>query len=125
MYTITTDASQRILTAELSGFFSLDEVAAFARDEQAAARALRRPSESFGLVLNAPDGIAQGQDVITAFAGLMRDMPLKAGRIAFASKSALLRLQVRRIIPAERAAVFEDVADATEWVRAELDGQSA
>ena len=115
-YSIKIDADKKIVTAKLAGFFSPQEVAEFARDEQAAARSLGCRSGEFGLLICTHGGQAQAQDVIGAFQGLMHDLPLKAGRIAFVSESALLNLQLRRMIPADRARVFGDVEEATKWV---------
>lgn len=125
MYRITVDAEARIVRAELSGFFSPEEVAAFARDEQAAAQSLGCGSGRFGLLIYAPDGKAQAQDVIGAFQGLLRDAPLKSGCIAMVCESAILKMQLRRIVPADRAMVFDTEAEAKAWLRAGLAARTA
>jgi hypothetical protein len=116
MYNITVDRPRRIVCVSMSGFFSEDEVSAFARDEQAAAASLRCPSGQFGLLLDAGGGVTQSQDVIGAFQALMVDLPLKAGRIAIVSGSALLKLQLRRIMTSERTGVFDTIDDARTWI---------
>jgi hypothetical protein len=120
MYTIRADAHARIVRAELSGFFSQEEVAAFARDEQAAAMSLGCGAGQFGLLICAPGGTAQAQDVIRAFQGLLQNAPLKSGCIALVCESALLKMQLRRIVPAERATVFDTEGEAIRWLKARL-----
>ena len=116
MYSITVDHGRRIVCAKLSGFFSEEEVAAFARDEQAAAASLGCKSGEFGLLLQTPGGILQSQDVVTAFQRLLTDLPLKAGRVAIVSESALLKMQLRRIMATDRSGVFDTVVEALAWI---------
>jgi hypothetical protein len=116
MYSITVDRPRRIVCVTMSGFFSAEEVSAFARDEQAAAASLQCPSGQFGLLLQAGGGMTQSQDVVAAFQALMIDLPLKAGRIAIVSGSALLKLQLRRIMTSERTGVFDTTDDARAWI---------
>lgn len=116
MYKITVGHGRRILRVELSGFFAPEEVAAFARDEQAAAKSLGCPSGTFGLLLETPGGMPQSQDVVAAFRRLLSDLPLKAGRVAIVSEGALVTMQVRRIMTAERTGVFDRVDDALAWI---------
>lgn len=116
MYSITVDRAHRIVRAEMSGFFSPDEVAAFARDEQVAAASLGCPSGTFGLLLVAQAAVLQSQGVVASFQRLLADLPLKAGRIAVVCEGALLTMQVRRIMTAERTAVFDQPDEALAWI---------
>lgn len=116
MYSITVDHAQRIVSARLWGFFGTEEVQAFARDEQAAAASLGCPSGTFGLLLETPGGMLQTQEVVVAFQRLLAELPLKAGRVAIVSESALLKMQLRRIMTGERTGVFDDRAAALDWI---------
>ena len=120
MYSIAVDRERRIVCATMSGFFSEEEVAAFARDEQAAAASLGCPSGQFGLLIEGSGGLIQSQDVAAAFRALMADLPLKAGRIAMVTGSALLKLQLRRMITSDRAAVFDTMDEARAWIEQRL-----
>jgi hypothetical protein len=117
MYKITVDRSAHIIRADLSGFFSPAEVAAFGRDEQAAARSLGCGSGEFGLLICALEGTVQDQQVVAEFRRLLAGLPLQAGRIAFVTTSALLTLQLRRIIPADRGGLFDTVAEGLCWLK--------
>ena len=116
MYKITVDHGRRIVRVQMSGFFDPTEVAAFARDEQAAAKSLGCPSGAFGLLLETPGAMPQSQEVVAAFRRLLSDLPLKAGRVAIVSEGALVTMQVRRIMTAERTGVFDRVEDALAWI---------
>ena len=115
MYSIDVDRGRRIVRAHLSGFFTSEEVAAFAREEQAAAASLM-PGGVFGLLLDATGATAQAQDIVAAFHGLFHDLPIKAARIAVVTNSALLTIQLRRMSDPARTRVFEAVGAAAAWL---------
>lgn len=115
MYGIDVNPEARIVRAHLSGFFTTEEVAAFGRDEQAAAASLGA-GLSFGLLLVSTDAMAQSQDVVAAFRGLFYDLPIKATRIAVVTQSVLLTMQLRRMADPARTRVFTDQSAASRWL---------
>lgn len=118
MYRVTVDPVRRLIRASLCGFFSSEEVAAFAVEEQAAARALG--PGPFDLLIETAGGMTQAQDVVTAFQRLAETAEVKAARIAVACESSLLRLQLRRILTSDKVAIFEGLPDAEAWLRRSL-----
>jgi hypothetical protein len=118
MFSVTPDPARRLVRATLTGFFTVDEVAAFAAAEQAAARALG--PGPFDLLVETPDGTAQAQDVAGAFRTLAETATVRATRIAVACESSLLRLQLRRILTGDTVAVFENRHDAESWLRGRI-----
>lgn len=119
MYTIAVDHGRRIIGAHLSGFFTGDEVSAFARDEQAAAASLVAGAP-FALLLTTSGAVAQAQEIVAAFRGLARDLPVKAAQIAIVTDSALLTMQLRRIVDPARTRVFERQEEALTWLEQSL-----
>lgn len=115
MYSIDVDHEHRVVLAQVSGFFTAAEVVAFARDEQAAAAALASEGP-FGLLLEASGAAAQAQEVVSDFRALFRDLPIKAARIAIVVESALLRLQLRRMVDPARTRVFGPGEAAMAWL---------
>lgn len=116
MYTIHADAEGARVRARLSGFFDIDEVNRFSREEQDAAQQVLSRHDTFDLLIETPEGPAQGQDTLEAFRRLILASPLKARRIAIVSSSALLRMQVRRVLASDRVQVFEATTGADAWL---------
>ncbi|HEX8484078.1 hypothetical protein [Sphingomonas sp.] len=104
------------IRADMSGFLSLSDVAAFARDEQEGAREIIRHKGYFDLLVQTPGAKAQGQDVMGAFQQLVVRSPLKARRIAIVAASPLLRMQIRRVLPNDHIKAFETVVEADAWL---------
>lgn len=115
MHSVSVDPVRRLVRANLSGFFTPEEVVTFAAAEQAAARALG--PGPFDLLVETPGGVTQAQDVAAAFRTLAETAEVKATRIAVACESSLLRLQLRRILTGDRVAIFENRHDAECWLR--------
>ena len=116
MYEVTTNLARSLVKAKLSGFFSVEEVQAFSRDEQAAARQVVNHSGYFNLLVEGSGGVTQAQDVIGAFNELASASTLKAQRIAIVVESALLRLQLRRVLARDQIRLFETIAEAEDWL---------
>ena len=119
MYQVFADPISPVVHASLSGFFDTDEVQAFAREEQDAARIAITRHGFFDLLIETPGGFPQGQAALDSFKRLITSAPIKARRIVIVAASALLRLQIKRVLVSERLQVFETTAEAEAWLRAE------
>lgn len=117
MYEVRADHERKRVVARLWGFFSAEEVAAFALDQQRAAASLDCPSGAFDLLIEAPGAIVQSQDIVSAFGQIATSATLKSRRIAFYSDSSLQRLQLRRILGSDRARIFSNEREAERWLR--------
>lgn len=118
MYEVVANLPEARVHARLSGFFSLDEVEAFGREEQDAARRVTLAWGWFDLLVDVSDGITQGQEVMGAFNGLLDQAEFKARRIALVVGSTLLRLQLRRVLASERIGIFAEVEEGEAWLAA-------
>ncbi len=117
MYSITVDYTHRLIRAHLTGFWRVDDVHAFARDEQAAAARAGWQSHDFCLLIDTVGDVIQNQDVMAAFQAMVVNAPRKARRLAIVRQGALARLQTQRIARRrENARVFGTLDDAERWL---------
>lgn len=125
MYTISTDPKHKVIRAQLSGFFSIQEVLEFGDSVQAAARSMGCRSGEHLLYVDTSKCALQAQDVVLAFQGLIQNAPLKSERIAIVTGSSLCRMQTRRILVRDKAVMFESPHDAEKWLLSGEDDQQA
>ena len=116
MYTVAADPDSPLVRIHLSGFFSAEEVAGFWREEQEVARAALLEHGVYDLLIETTGGGPQGQDVLTAFNRVVTESPVKARRIVIISASALLRMQIRRVLVSDKLQVFETIPEAEAWL---------
>ncbi|MGK2909618.1 MAG: hypothetical protein ACSLE1_07435 [Sphingobium sp.] len=125
MYSISTEPKHKVIRAHLSGFFSIQEVAKFGDDVQAAARSMGCRSGEHLLYVDTSGCALQAQDVVLAFQSLIQNAPLKSSRIAIVTGSSLCRMQTRRILVRDKAIMFETGQDAEKWLLSGEDSQQA
>lgn len=116
MFTIHSDPASTILRVDMSGFLTLDEVQRFSTAEQEAARALTLAHGGFDLLIRTPDGIAQSQEVMTAFFQMLGQARYKARSIAIVAERPLLRMQLRRVFTVDHVGIFAELAEANDWL---------
>ena len=101
----------------MGGMLTVEEVEAFSREEQAAARSMGAASGGFVLLVETIGNQVQTQEVMAAFGRLLQSSPLKAGKIATVRAGALTRMQSKRVMQQRSGtAVFDNVADARSWL---------
>ena len=118
-FTISVDHPHRLVRATLIGFFTPAEVKRFAREEQAAVETLECPKGEHRVLIDASQCQVHTREVAEAFARLASDPPIKARRIAVVANGTLHRIQTRRILDADRSAMFDTLADAERWILAD------
>lgn len=116
MYTFQADYTRKLIRAQLEGFLSVEEVAAFGADIQAAAVAMGCQSGEHLLYVDTSQCALQAQDVVSAFQALIGNVPLKAKRLAVITGSSLSRMQTRRILVRDHAMLFDCGEDAEHWL---------
>ncbi|AUW56733.1 hypothetical protein C1T17_00185 [Sphingobium sp. SCG-1] len=116
MYTFQADYTRKLIRAQLQGFFSVEEVAAFGADLQAAAATMVCRSGEHLLYVDTSQCALQAQDVVSAFQTLIGNLPLKAKRVAVITGSSLSRMQTRRILVRDQAMLFDHGEDAEHWL---------
>jgi len=115
MFTITTEPARKLVRVKLAAMLTSDEVAELYRQERLAVAGLGcRPGEHLCLV-DLTDCPLQLQDVVGAFQrGL--SSPGRSRRLAVFTGRALARMQARRILQRQEAAIFETEAEARQWL---------
>ncbi|QIG80138.1 hypothetical protein [Stakelama tenebrarum] len=99
---------------------TLEEVAEFSRQEQAAVEAMGLRSGEFLLLVDTSEAVIQTQEVVAALTDLVAHSKHKAARIAVARYNSLSRMQTRRILAVrDNAMVFDQIADAEAWLFAD------
>jgi hypothetical protein len=116
MYSIVTEPALKLIRADLSGFFTIEEVVAFGKDVQTASAAMGCRSGEHLLYVNTSACALQSQDVVAAFQALITNSPIKARRIALVTGSSLSRMQTRRILVRDQAMTFESGSEARAWL---------
>ena len=117
MIVVTSEPHRKLVRAVMRGLLTVEEVERFAREEQAAVRGMGLRSGEFVLIIDALDGQTQTQDVMAAFQALLLDSPVKARKVATVRRSALDRMQSRRVSQLRASAqVFDNLAEAEAWL---------
>lgn len=119
MYAIDVDPSLNLLTLELSGFLSVEEIARCMGEMGAAFRHhCMKPGYLMLVDTSACD--VQLQAVLGAFKTHAAAFP-KARRIAVVNTSSLIRMQVRRVLTQSYMRLFGTVAQARTWLSSDDD----
>ena len=116
MYRIKADNVLRLVTVDVSGFWSLATIGAFDRELDAAVRAMG-DAGPHTVVLGFDDADIAPGPVVEALRQMIVGAPSRACRIGFHATSALKRIQVNRIAQArDRTMVFATRDEAVRWV---------
>lgn len=123
MLKIVRDASHDILEVVLSGFFDAAEAEQYLR--QVKASFLRHAiTPGYLMLIDCTECSFQSQAVLSVFAAHIPTFP-KARRIAVATGSALVQLQVKRVMTQSYLRIFAHRADAHSWLFSKGDEKAA
>lgn len=102
----------------LAGFFDAETAQRFASDRADAFKRLRCPPNAHVKLVDASKLDLQSQMIATMLQRMMSDPQTRSRRLAFVADSALLQLQIRRLV-GERPHVrfFIDSSEAEHWLR--------
>lgn len=119
MITVTAISSDSMLCVDMAGLLSVEEVQRFHRDKLAMLRQMGLgPGQYVCLVITRGNQI-QTQEVTAALDDILHNSPVKPRKIAVVRDGVLTRMQARRVLGANPTAqIFEDMADAREWLMA-------
>jgi hypothetical protein len=117
MFTLRYEPADRLLIAELEGFWTTDVVS----DYKAAAFDLMRRSgvakSSFRMLANSDRMAVQSQAVSAAFSDFTRDLAqMCLGPIAITAATTLNKVQASRALAHPRIRVFLDREQALHWL---------
>lgn len=116
MFTITTDKPRRLVRVTVSGFWQLEDVADFYRQEQDAVRSLGVAPGRHRLLVDVRAMKIQSQAVVEALQRVSDTAALKAERFAFLIAPGLIMQQVRRAVADREIGVFEDERAALDYI---------
>jgi len=117
MYHLRTDRVSGIIHIAIEGFWTVPEVAAFARDLGAEAASFHAEGRTPALFYDYTRAVIQSQDVVGALSELGRRAPAGARKVAIFTEGRLARRQAARVAAAsDRIAVFDAREDALSWL---------
>ena len=116
MFNIYVDTVRRLIRVETSGLGTVEEVEAFARQEDAILDEKGWGSGDYVMLMHTLDTITQPQDVIQALQHLLHSRSRKPHRIAVVKGGAVAGMQTRRVLTTDHAVHFATVAEAEAWL---------
>ena len=120
MYNIEVDVDRNLIITDLEGFWTSDDFQNFIADERAALSKLRCAVGKHILLCNLSKLNVVAQDVVSHIvAELNSQGPRDAAWIAIVIHSALLRMQIQRLITRSNIEIFDETAKAEEWLLSE------
>ena len=118
MYEIRYDAAARLLFYRMEGFWTLDTVARFVADLQAATASIRGTPLRFDALCDSTNFPVQSHEVSDALGRVMKaGTKLRTGRTAIAVASTLNKLQAQRALPHPSVRVFLSMDEARAWLQ--------
>jgi hypothetical protein len=119
VYNISTDLTKDLVHVELEGFWAESDFSKFMDDLHSAVTKLRcKPGEHL-LLCDLTRLNVMSQDIVSyVMSELNSEGPRDARWIAIVVGSALLKLQMQRMLLRANAQIFDDVGSAHEWLMA-------
>lgn len=119
MYQITTDIAKAIIEVKVEGFWSVDQVEAFAIDLAAQVARVALTGKRQGVLYDYSETMIQSQAVIGMLQDMARADDYRSRRVALYSNGRKAILQAQRVASAsDRFAVFDDRRAALAWLTA-------
>lgn len=122
MFDVDYHARTNCLTMKVEGFWTPENVVAFAKEVGAKAHQARAIRDDFNVLVLSFDFPVQANDVADLLAGIMRGgMALTSGRTAVVVGSQLNKAQAERTLVHPRVRVFLTLEAAQGWLAKEVD----
>jgi ribonuclease HI len=119
MYTIQTDRVTGIIQVSVEGFWTVEEVGAFAGDLGREAAMLATVGRSPAIFYDYTNAVIQSQEVVAALQEVARRAPAGAQKVAIFTDGKLARRQAARVAATSpKIAVFESRDAAIDWLAA-------
>lgn len=116
-YSIDFDPRTRVLELRIGGFWNEDAMARFGVEIVAKRNALLATGKRFGFLCDGAEFAVQSQGVTQMLTRLV-DAENRVNRmpVALLAESALVRMQLGRVMAAPHVRVFAEREDATTWL---------
>ena len=115
MFSITTEPHRKLVRLSVKGMLTLEQVQELYRQEHEAIRAMGCNLGEQLVIVDLRECPLQLQDIVNAFQKSM-ESPAKAQRLAMVTGTSLSKMQARRIMKRNDAALFDTIAEAEAWI---------
>jgi len=115
LFSISTEPSKKLVRIEVAGMLTVADIAELYRQEQAAIREMGCELGAQVALVDVRECPLQLQEIVAAFQSTMSH-PTRARKVAMVAGGALSRLQAKRILQRDDAAIFVDVGEAESWL---------
>ncbi|WP_426265332.1 hypothetical protein [Sphingomonas sp. PWP1-2] len=115
-FSIEIDAARRLLRLRLIGFWSNDDVVAFATAEQLAVAKLAGKTGEHLVLADLSEFKLQSQEVVKSCQSFIASARLSSKRLALVGGEGLAWIQIKRVMVRDRMQAFMNIADAEEWL---------
>lgn len=105
-----------LIRIQLSGFFSVADVEAFAAAREFYHAQLRCGANQHLTLCDASGMRIQTQEVVGAFTRIVADPRYMSRRLALVVGSSLTRLQTQRVVSRSSVRLFRDPGEAESWL---------
>jgi hypothetical protein len=120
MYSIEVDLDRNLVRAELEGFWTSGDFEKFMADEHAAVAKLRCPIGKHILLCDLSKLNVVAQDIVPHIVADMNSQGSRdAAWIAIVIQSALLKIQMQRLIARPNMMIFDSALQAEDWLLTE------
>ena len=120
MFTVTIDPAYRLMRIEVHGFWTLDTMRAYVAELSGKARALEERGGRRRILVDMSDYPIQSQAIAEAHASIINHGKTEMGAVtAVVMKSALSKLQAKRMARLAGHELFDDEPAAREWLLAQ------
>lgn len=116
-FSFRVDPDRDLVRVRMAGFFTPEDVAAFARARAEAHGLLRCPPNAHVTLNDVREMKIQPQETVEAFGRLLVDPAFRSRRLAFVAAPTLARSQLQRALAGRTdVRLFEEEAEARAWL---------
>ena len=116
MFTIVTNSQLKLLRVKLKGFFTVEEVGAFAAAAQKAVADMGCSSGDWLHSCDIGEMALQTQQVAEMFGQFINHPERRSRKLAIITGRSPVRMQIRRLMTRQDAVLFDLQSDADAWL---------
>lgn len=121
MHSVTVDRANNLVEVKMNGFFSVEDGSWLGEDVRSAVRSLGSAVGQHLTLYDATDMTVQPTATVDAMVATFSNPTVRslwARKVAFVSKSTLLRMQIQKLLAVREIGIFEDRGAALKWLLA-------
>lgn len=116
LFTIAAHPRRKLLRVTLQGFFTVEEVGAFARAAQEAVASMGCRTGDWVHICDISEMKLQSQEVAEAFTRVVNQPERRSRKLAIVTGQSPVRMQIKRVLTRPDAGVFKTALEAERWV---------